>query len=250
MKRSQFLLLALPLIVGLVAVSPASAQEDRSRRSGTSGGFQMSIHAHSADNPRSPGLLFPTDRLSFNFVQGEDFSYSSRPCNLPAPFNEVGLDFRPDYPGVDDDADVTAPVRHRVQGTVTQVTGDRGTIVGTITTVLCVTQNGQQVESGNVIVTHFEARYRVVSDNDVRLIGRYEISPTESTGTFAGLEGQGSLQAVLTCLAHQRDPSQPTCAQRGHFADFVAIRGNPDKGPGEIGPGLRGTYRDSTIQPV
>lgn len=72
-------------------------------------------------------LLFQTDRLSYSFAQGDDFSYSSRTCTGTAPFNEIGLDFRPDYPGIDD-ATGTAAVRHHAEGTVTRVNGDKGTI--------------------------------------------------------------------------------------------------------------------------
>lgn len=38
----------------------------------------MTIHTHSNDDPDFPGPLFNSDRLSYNFVEGEDFSYSSR----------------------------------------------------------------------------------------------------------------------------------------------------------------------------
>ncbi len=214
----------------------------------------MTVHTHSHDDPDYAGLLFDTDRLSFNFTEGEDFSYSSRTCGGPARFNDLGLDFRPNYPGVDDDADGTAPVRHRVQGTITEVRGDRGTIQGTITSVLCEeappgveTETGR-VESNNVIVTHFQARYRRVSDNQVQVTGRFRISPSESTGTFAGLEGHGSIKGVLTCLRHERNPAAPTCAQLGHFTDFVGARGDLSKGPGEITPGLMGSYRDPSVQ--
>ncbi|MBW3626999.1 MAG: hypothetical protein KY412_05250, partial [Actinobacteria bacterium] len=92
-----------------------------------------------------------------------------------------------------------------------------------------------------------EAKFRRTSDNEIRVSGQFQFSPTESTGTFAGLEGRGSIQGVLTCLAHERDATKPTCAERGHFTDFVAARGDLTKGPGEIGPGLRGSFRDATV---
>jgi hypothetical protein len=243
--KKPHLLLAFALVVVLLAGSSA----DAAPKSSASGGLQVTMHTHSADDPDFPGLLFDTDRLSFNFVTGEDFSYSSRLCSGAAPFNDLGLDFRPDYPGVDDD-DGTAAVRHRVQGTVTETNGAKGTIRGTTTTVLCVTRNGAQVESQNVIVAHFEVKYRRVSANEVQVQGKFEISPTQSTGTFQGLQGHGSIQGVFTCLPHMRDPSQPSCAALGYFTDFVAARGDLSKPPGEIQPGLRGTYRDPTVQPV
>lgn len=250
MKRLH-LLLALALTMALVGVSPASAQQSEKAQGKTEaqGGVQITVHTHSNDDPEWTGLLFDTDRLSFDFTEGEDFTYSSRPCDLPAAFNELGLDFSPDYPGVDDDADGTAPVRHRVEGTITSVHGNTGTIEGTITTVMCENEalSPERQESENVIVTHFEARFHRVSDNEIRVTGRWEFSPTESTGTFEGLEGRGSIQGVLTCLAHERNPDMPTCAERGHFTDFVGARGDLTKGPGEIGPGLRGSFSDATV---
>ena len=242
--KKLHLLLAFALIGALSGTSAAWAQP--TNKGALQGGIQTTVHTHSNVDPTWTGLLFNTDRLSFNFVEGETFAYSSRTCGGAAPFNDLGLDFSPNFPGVDDDTDGTAPVRHLVQGTVTEVNGDRGTIEGTITTVLCETRDGQQVESESSIVTHFEAKYRRISDNQVQLTGTFEISPTESTGVFKGLEGHGSIQGVLTCLAHERDPSQPTCAERGHFTDFVGARGDLTKGPGAIGPGLRGTFRMPT----
>lgn len=262
MKRLH-VLLALALMMALVGVSPAAAQQSNNGKGKTQapgqtddrgtadaqGGVQMTVHTHSNNDPVFSGLMFETDRLPFDFAEGDDFTYSSRPCRLAAPFNELGLDFNPDYPGVDDDADGTAPVRHRVEGTITSVRGNTGTIEGTITTVLCADEplNPDRPETENVIVTHFEARFVRVSDNQVRVMGQFQFSPTESTGTFAGLEGRGSIQGVLTCLAHQRDATQPTCAESGHFTDFVGARGDLTKGPGEIEPGLKGSFRDATV---
>jgi len=208
-------------------------------------GFQMTVHTHS-DRPET--LLFPNvDRLSFNFTEGEKFAYSSRFCRGNAPFNDVGLDFKPNFPGVDDDADGTAAVRHKVEGTVTKVNGDRGTIVGTITTVLCVIRaDGVKIESDNVIVTNFTADSRRLSNNEQGLTGTFEISPILSTGTFKGLQGQGSIEASFVCLGNQRDPSQPTCATGGEFTDFVAFRGDPRAPAGVLKPGLLGSF----VKPV
>ncbi|MDP8992796.1 MAG: hypothetical protein M3N31_07085 [Actinomycetota bacterium] len=237
--------LVLAFVLALLAGGPAAAAKPGAR-----GGIKVTVHTHSNDDPDWPGLLFDTDRLSYNFTQGEDFSYSSRVCGGRAPFNDLGLDFRPNYPGVDDDADGTAPVRHNVAGTITEVKGAKGTVQGTVTSVLCVNENGQQVESQHSIVSHFEAKYRRTSANQVDVSGKFQISPTQSTGTFQGMEGGGSLKGVFTCLAHSRNSSQPNCAQRGHFTDFVGARGDLSKGPGEIRPGLMGHYRDPTVQPV
>ncbi len=225
------------LVAVLFAVEPAGAAPPGAGGDAVSGGFQMTVHSHS-DNPET--LLFPdVERLSYDFEEGDTFAYSSRTCDRTARFNDVGLDFNPDYPGVDDD-DGTAAVRHQVAGTVTQDNGSTGTIEGTITTVLC--QDGQATD--NVIVTHFTARYRQVSEDQLQIIGRYEISPDESTGTFADLEGEGSIQGVFTCLG------DPVCAELGEYTDFVAARGDLTKGPGEIRPGLVGNYSDPTVEPV
>ncbi len=221
----------------LVVVGPASAQSSEF----LSGEVLISVHSHSNNDPVFPGLLFPSDRLSYNFTQGESFSYSSRTCDGAAPFNEIGLDFRPDYPGVDDEVG-TAPVRHRSQGTLTQVNGNTGTIEGTITSVLCVTENGAQTESENVIVSNYRAGFRRTSNNELQLSGSFEISPTASTGTFKNLTGGGSLEAIITCLANARNPSAPTCEQNGEFADFVALRGDTSLPPGQTTPGLIGNF--------
>ncbi len=257
MKKKAHLLLALALAMALVGASPATAAPKKTPKAPeaeVSGGFKMTVHSHSNNDPVFADLRFPTDRLSFGFVEGsfvfvegEGFSYSSRRCDLGAPFNEVGLDFSPDYPGVDDDENGTAAVRHHVQGTVTEVNGRTGTIEGTITSVLCE----NNAETGDRIITEFVARYRQVSNNELALTGTFRINPELSTGTFADLEGHGSFKASLTCLGFQRDPSKNLpCSDLGHFTDFVAFRGDPTKGPGEIQPGLVGSFRDPTVTSV
>ena len=228
MKTVQ-VLFAVAFTAVLVGVDPAGAVPSEA-----SGGFQMTVHTHSSNVET---LLFPdVERLAFDFSEGDTFAYSSRQCDETARFNDLGLDFSPDYPGVDD-ATGTAAVRHQVTGTVTEENGDTGTIEGTITTVLC--EDGE--ETDDVIVTNFESRYRLVSDDELQIVGRYEISPEESTGTFADLEGQGSIQGVFTCLG------DPVCAELGEFTDFVGARGDLSKGPGEIQPGLVGTFSDPTV---
>jgi len=249
MKKFFLLLSSAIMAVSLVGISPAAAAPPTKQTSEVQGGFQLTVHSHS-DN--IPSLLFKeVNTLSYNFAEGEKFAYSSRTCSGNARFNDVGLNFIPDYPGVDDDADGTAPVRHIVQGAVTEVNGDRGTIEGTITTVLCVTgADGKRTESNNKIVTNFTTKYRQASDNELRLTGTFEISPTASTGTFLGLEGRGSFKAILTCLSAARNPSLPSCSDIGQYTDFVAVRGDSSKGPGEIKPGLVGSFRDATVTPV
>jgi hypothetical protein len=236
------LLLGLAVATSLLAAGPASAQQY--------GEIRMTLHTHSADDPDFPGLLFESDRLSWNIAQGEDFSYSSRTCVGNAPFNDLGLNFTPDYPGVDTDPDDTARVRHRVQGTVTAAAGDRGVIEGRITTVLCVRQGGVWTESNHVIVSRFWAQYTRISNNAVTIQGGFQILPNESTGTFRDMQGGGRFEGRFTCLGAQSNPSAPTCAQLGHFTDFVGHTGDPTLGPGLLQPGLVGTYYDPTVLPV
>ena len=153
-----------------------------------------------------------------------------------------------DVHGRVDDATGVASVRHLAEGTVTSVThdGDRGTIEGTITSVVCVTENGMRVESGDTLVMDYTARFRRTSDNELQLTGRFMFSPTESTGTFEDITGHGSLRAQITCLGHERDPSMPTCEELGYYTDFVALRGDTSAPAGETTPGLIGHFRDPT----
>lgn len=236
MRRLQIVLGSMAGAAALAVASPAAAAPDSTEA--LSGGVTISVHAHS-----SPGLLFPTDRLAFDFAEGDDFAYSSRRCSDPAPFNEIGLDFGPDYPGIDDATGVAA-VRHLAEGTVTSVSqdGSRGTIEGTITSIVC--ENGD--ETGDALVMDYTARFRRTSDNEIQLTGRWTFSPTESTGTFEDITGGGSLRAQLTCLGHERDPSMPTCEDLGHYTDFVGLRGDTSAPAGEATPGLVGQFRDPT----
>ena len=251
MSKPLMALASVLAAAALVAAGPATAKQNGSPKAkgsadALSGGVKISVHTHSNNDPVFPGLLFPSDRLAYDFAQGDNFSYSSRTCAGTAPFNEIGLDFRPDYPGVDD-ATGTAAVRHRAEGTITSLDGDKGTIEGTITSVVCVTENGMRTESDHAIVSDYRAKFRRTSPNEVQLSGRFVISPTESTGTFEGMTGHGSLKAILTCLSHVRDPAAPTCQTLGHFTDFVGLRGNTAAPPGETTPGLIGHYRDATV---
>lgn len=252
MTKMQIMLGSLLGAAALVVAGPAiaaSKKPDKAPKASAkaaSGGVKISVHTHSNNDPVFPGLLFETDRLGYNFSQGDDFSYSSRRCGGSAPFNEIGLDFRPNYPSIDD-ATGTAAVRHRAEGTVTSVKKNgRGTIEGTITSVLCVTENGVRTESDNVIVTDYRAKYRRTSDNEIKLTGRFTFSPTRSTGTFEDLTGGGSLKAILTCLGHVRNASAPTCEDLGHYTDFVGLRGDTSAPVGETVPGLVGHFRDPT----
>ncbi len=241
--RKLCLLLGLAVATTLAQASPAAAA--------ASGQIRMTVHTHSSDDPVFIGLMFPSDRLSWAVTQGETFSYSSRQCSGNAPFNDIGLDFIPDYPGVDTDADHTARVRHHVEGRVTRAAGNRGLIEGRLTTVLCERgAGGAWVPSAHSIVSRFWLSYTRVGVNALTVTGAFQILPNESTGTFRDMQGGGRMEGRFVCLGHQGNPSAPSCAQLGHFTDFVGHTGDPTLGPGLLQPGLNGSYYDPTVLPV
>lgn len=134
-------------------------------------------------------------------------------CEDPARFNDVALNFNPDYPGIED----PAPVRHLVEGTVTETTesGDRGTIEGTITTILC-----EDGEEGDEIHIEYEVRFRRTSDDQIRVTGTFQI--VGGTGEFADLSGQGSITGEFTCLPGVLERQDAdSCADLGAFSDAV-----------------------------
>lgn len=237
MRRTQIVLGSLVASAALLVAAPANAEAKR-----LSGDVSIGVHTHS-----DPGLLFPTSRLGFGFARGDTFAYSSRVCAQSAPFNEVGLDFDPNFPGIDTATGVAA-VRHLAEGRIVAVKrgGDKGTILGTIKSVVCVTRNGARVSSGDALVMRYSARFRRTSDNELYLKGRFWFSPTRSTGKFEDITGRGSLEAQLTCLGHARNPAAPSCEKLGHFTDFVGLRGNTAAPPGQTTPGLIGHFRDHT----
>ncbi len=212
MKKGH-LILALAL---LALAAPAAAQDD-TQDSGLSGKMSLSVHAHSSQFTKT---LFRTNPLETSFSEGDQFSYSSIPCERPAPFNDTSLDFSPDYPGIED----PASTRHFVEGTITDVEpgGTTGTIEGTITTILCV--DGE--ESENTITTAFEGRFRIASDNELRIVGTYRI--VDGTGAFEDLTGSGKISGSLTCLARTLEATRAkSCAELGVFADAVfQLRGS------------------------
>ena len=237
MRRPQIVLGSLVAAAMLLGAGPANADAKR-----LSGDVSISVHTHS-----DPSLLFGATRLASPFQQGAEFAYSSRTCANPAPFNEVGLDFTPDYPGIDSATGVAA-VRHLAEGRIVSVKhgGNKGTILGSIKSVVCVTRNGMRVASGDALVMDYSARFRRTSDNELYLKGRFWFSPSRSTGTFEDITGRGSLEAQLTCLNHERNPALPTCEDLGYYADFVGLRGNLAAPAGQTTPGLIGHFRDPT----
>lgn len=225
-KRSAILLIAL--LASLATAGSATAQQERQPGSGQSGGFGLTVHSHSSEFGGGPGgaplLMSGTEPLPLPITE-TGFSYSSVACEDPARFNDVALDFNPDYPGIDD----PAAVRHIVEGTVTDVddSGTKGTVEGTITTFLC--ENGQE---GDEIHIAYEGQFQQDSDNEAKLIGTtFEI--TGGTGRFADLDGQGSMTGSFTCLEGvlEREGAE-NCADLGAFSDAVFR--------------LRGQYEDPT----
>ncbi|HUR23660.1 MAG TPA: hypothetical protein VMZ73_07290 [Acidimicrobiales bacterium] len=234
MKKLSSLLLASAFLVPLAGAGPAGAQTQPA-----SGQVQMTVHTHSA------GVLqFPSQRLPYNFTTGSTFAYSSRICSATAPFNDIGLNFTPNYPGVDDNANSAARVRHSVEGTITSRSGNRGTLRGRIRTLLCVQVSGAWVASPNVLVSYFEGQYILAAENDLHVYGGFQFSPTESTGTFRDIQGGGRLEARFTCLGLN------SCVPGGEFTDFVASTGDPNLPAGQLQPGLTGSFYDPTVGPI
>jgi hypothetical protein len=234
MKKLSSLLLASALLVPLAGAGPAGAQTQSA-----SGQVQMTVHTHSA------GVLqFPSQRLPYNFTTGSTFAYSSRICSGNAPFNDIGLNFTPNYPGVDDNAASAARVRHGVDGVITSRSGNQGTLQGRLRTVLCVQVNGVWTASSHVLVSYFEGQYILAAENDLHVYGGFQFSPTESTGTFRDIQGGGRMEARFTCLGSS------SCVPQGEFTDFVASTGNPNLPAGQLQPGLTGVFYDPTVLPI
>lgn len=190
MKKLSSLRLASAFLVPLAGAGPAAAQTLPAR-----GQVQMTVHSHSAGE-----LPFPSQRLPFNFTAGSTFAYSSRLCSANAPFNDIGLNFTPNYPGVDTNASSAARVRHGVTGTITSWNGFQGTVSGKIQTLLCEQVNGVWTASQHVLVSNFEGQIILFAPNDLHLYGGFQFSPTESTGTFlqSGMTGSFYNPTVTT----------------------------------------------------
>lgn len=234
------LMCALALAGALGIAGSASAQTAPAASAG--GEFIMSIHTHS--DPMPPLRFGPVQQLPFNATAGNTFLYSSRRCEDPAPYNDVGLVMTPDVGGL------TSPlrVRHRVRGTVTAGTAAAGTVEGDTTSVRCLAPTPAVgapgtggPETADAIHTTYRADYTRESANVLRFVGTYTITGGE--GTFAGITGRGTFDGAFVCLGALRFPAtQPTCEQRGHYADFTTLRGNLIAPAGQHAPGVRGIY--------
>ncbi len=211
--KKQLSVLALALVLPLAASTPAAAQA----RDGTSarGTISMSVHTHSSEfgGPSGPGTLFETTPLPFPPAAGS-FSYSSIPCERPAPFNDTALVFQPAYPGIAS----PAAVRHFIEGTLVPMgrSAEQGIVRGTITTILC--QN--RVQQPDRMFFSFHGRYRLASDNQIVVTGTFRLAG--GAARFADMSGAGSLEGEITCLppilARQ---GARNCAELGAFSDAV-----------------------------
>lgn len=225
--RRTLLFAAATLIAPLVTMAPAGAARPVTQ-DGTKGSVSIDVVGltSTVGTPSGEPTLVPTTGLEIPVTQGSDFSFSSIECSSgPAPFNEVGLEFSPDFPGLDD----PAPIRSVVEGTATDVNASGGgTVEGTITTFLC--EDGEETDQ---IVASFSARFRPTSDDQVTLMGgtiettgglalNGKFTITEATGQFEGLTGEGRLRGQLTCLPITLMRNEATdCADLGLFSEAL-----------------------------
>ncbi|MDQ4132934.1 MAG: hypothetical protein M3179_06925 [Actinomycetota bacterium] len=182
--------------------------------------------------PSGQPTTVATDPLQNPVVAGDHFLYSTITCASPfPPWNSFGLQFTPDYPGVTD----PASVRHEFEGTVTQGSGNRGAVAGTIISYLC--QNGVRTDQ---IRLAFRAQFAPTTATSVPLAGGGPVPTTGGlafsgganiiggTGRFADMRGGGNLIGQFTCLAStlQRNNVQ-SCSQLGAFSEVpFQVRGN------------------------
>ncbi len=212
--RKKFLFVALAILASFATVGPAAAKPPSSD-GGASGNISLTVHAHSSQFTET---LFPTSPLPFPVTEQSTGTYSSIPCSRPAPFNDTALDFTPDFPGIED----PASVRHFVEVNLSPTEGNKGTVEGEITTILCV--NGR--ESRNTLSITFEGTYKQTGDT-VRFEDTFEI--TGGTGVFRDITGEGAITGSFLCLAFH----EATCRELGVLADAVFS--------------LQGTFSDPTV---
>ena len=196
-------------------VDPVAAQQDRRpERAQERGGLSISVHAHSSEfgSPGGSDTLVGTQPLEYDFEEGDSFSYSSIPCDVPAPFNDESLSFNPDYAGIED----PASARYIVEGTITEYdesTG-RGTVEGTLTVILC--EGGEETDR---IFMEYAGAF-VKTDDEVRITGTFDI--VGGTGVFSDLDGHGSIRGSLQCLPGVLENLRvESCEDLGAFSDAV-----------------------------
>ena len=232
--RSRAVVLGMALVASIALI----AQPAEARRHGASGNViieGLTLAGTQYGTPSGLPTEWATDPLLIPSVGGDRFSYSTITCQSPfPPWNNVGLRFNPDYPGITD----PASVRHEFEGMVTRIRSvNRGTIEGTITTYLCV--GGQRADQ---IVTSYTANFRPTSDTSVELEsnpvptkgglafnGRFRI--IGGTGRFADIRGHGALMGQFTRLGTR--PGSPSELSPPGYS--------------EVPFQLRGGFRDPTV---
>lgn len=227
--------IALGLALGsvLATSAPASAAEPASGSISldafTLTGDQFGTPTGRPTLARTDPFELDGDRKGKNITvaEGESFTTSSIACSGPARFNNVGLDFNPAFPGVQD----PAPIRSVIEGTVTSVSpsGIRGTVKGTITTFLC--ENGKETAA---IVIAFESEFRrtgkrmlELMGGPVRTTGGLELRNgtfkiVSGTGRFDSLTGSGTVTGQFTCLPRTLERNDArSCAELGAFSEAI-----------------------------
>lgn len=240
MKRTA-VFAAAALAASLLVLTPIGAD---ARPQGTRGDIileGLTLAGTQFGTPSGQPTTVATDPVATPLTRGDTFTYSTITCASPfPPFNSVGLQFDPDYPGLSD----PAPVRHEFQGTVVAAppSGDRGVVRGTITSYLC--EGGVRTDQ---IVSRFTAVVRPTTSTSVPLAGGGPVPTTgglaldgrfhivSGTGRFADLAGNGELIGQLTCLPRtlQRN-SATSCTQLGAYS--------------EVPFQLNGRFKDPTVQ--
>lgn len=239
MKR---VFLAMALSASFVALTPTGVGAEP-RPSGARGTITLeglTIAGTQFGTPSGLPTTVATDPLAIPVTKGDTFTYSTVTCASTLPrFNNAGLQFDPDYPGLAD----PAPVRHEFQGRVVSATpsGNKAVVKGTITSFLC--ERGVRTDQ---IVSRFTAVLRPTTANSVALKGGGPVPTTGGlelrgrfhiiggTGRFADLSGNGALTGQFTCLPRtlQRNAAQ-SCEQLGAFS--------------EVPFQLQGRFKDPTV---
>lgn len=216
MKRFKFgIAFAFVAMLFGPTVDPVAAQQQRRpERAQERGGISVGVHAHSSEfgSPGGHETLVGTQPLEYDFAGGDNFSYSSIPCDIPAPFNDESLRFDPDYAGIED----PAPARHIIEGTITEYdesTGE-GTVEGTLTVILC-----EEGEESDRIFVEYSGSF-LKTDDEVQISGTFEI--LGGTGVFSDLDGHGSIKGSLLCLPGTlENEGAESCEDLGAFSDAV-----------------------------
>lgn len=228
MRTRSVLVVALFASVGLFGSTGAGA----ATASGTFILEGLTLTGTQFGTPSGQPTTVATDPLQNPAPAGDHFLYSTITCASPfPPWNSFGLQFNPDYPGLSD----PASVRHEFEGTVTQGSGNRGAVTGTITSYLCA--GGVRTDQIRLSV---RAEFFPTSATSVPLIGGGPVPTTGGlglsggatitggTGRFADMRGGGNLIGQFTCVAStlQRN-NVSSCAQLGAFSELAfQVRGS------------------------